>query len=292
MNTYQIMSKLFFNFLLVAFSMLSIALTTTALQASSLRIATYNLWNPIFEEKYSGQNTWNQRLPFILENMISSKSDVICLEEVGKSTYLDLIQNSEINARYTSFYISHAPSKQGQKEGRDGLAFFYNPEKVTLVKLVQSLDGTRPTHRRDFYVDLKLNEQRDIPVQFRVACTHLDSGKDLTIGNRQLSALVEEILQIDNGTELDFVLVCGDFNEGENEPSRPRYEIMQNAGFVTDGSVDTTRPEALNVRHNGHVDWMYFKKISTLNFNLISVIPIGDEKASDHKLTMTDIEIK
>jgi len=66
---------------------------------------------------------------------------------------------------------------------------------------------------------------------------------------------------------------------------------MQKAGFVTDGSVDATRPEALNVRHNGHVDWIYFKKMTTLNFDLISVIPIGDEKASDHKLTMTDVEI-
>lgn len=164
-------------------------------------------------------------------------------------------------------------------------------EKVTFVKLIQSLDGTRPTHRRDFYVDLKLNEQRNTPVHFRVACTHLDSEKDLSIGNRQLSALVDDILQVDN-KEIDFIVVCGDFNEGENEPERPRYEIMQKAGFVTDGSVDATRPEALNVRHNGHVDWIYFKKMTPVNFDLISIIPVGDEKASDHKLTMTDVEIK
>lgn len=201
-----------------------------------------------------------------------------------------MIQNSEINKRYTSLYISHGPSKQGQKEGRDGLAFFYNPEKVTFIKLIQSLDGTRPIHRRDFYVDLKLNEQQKKPVQFRVACTHLDSEKDLTIGNRQLSALVDDILQVDN-KELDFVVVCGDFNEGENESERPRYEIMQKAGFVTDGSVDATRPETLNVRHNGHVDWIYFKKMTALNLDLISVIPVGNEKASDHKLIMTDVKI-
>lgn len=262
----------------------------TGLQANTLRIATYNIWNPIFEEKYSGQNTWSQRLSFIVENIISSESDVICLQEVEKSSYLDLVQNPEINNRYTSFYISHAP-KQEQTEGRDGLAFFYNPKNVTLVKLVQSLDGTRPNHRRDFYVDLKLNEQRNSPVYFRVACTHLDSEKDLTIGNRQLSALVEDILQIDNTKDIDFVVVCGDFNEGESEPIRPRYEIMQKADFITDGAIDTTRPEALNVRHNGHVDWIYFKKISSLNFHLTPLMPIGEENASDHKLTRTAIEI-
>lgn len=268
------------------------AVATVNLQANTLRIATYNLWNPIFEEKYSGQNTWSQRLPFILENIISSKSDVICFEEVGKNAYFDLLQNSEINNHYASFYLSHASSAPGQKEGRDGLAFFYNPEKVTFLSLNQSLDGARPTHRRDFYVDLQLNEKRNPPVQFRIACTHLDSEKDLTIGNRQLSALVDDVLQFDNRKKLDFVIVCGDFNEGENETERPRYKIMQNAGFMTDGSVAATRPEALNVRHNGHVDWIYFKKLTAVNFDLISVTPIGNEKASDHKLTMTDVEIK
>lgn len=288
------MSKLVFRFLFVIFSAISFAFETSNLQASTLRLATYNLWNPIFEEKYSGQNTWNQRLPFILENIISSESDVICLEEVGKNAYLDLIRNPDINSHYTSFYVSHAPSKQGQKEGRDGIAFFYKSKKVALMKFVQSTDGSRPTHRRDFYVDLKLDEQREKPVYFRIACTHLDSEKDLTIGNTQLSALVEDVLKVGNDNEkrLDFVVVCGDFNEGEDEPSRPRHEIMQNAGFFTDGSVEATRPEALDVRHKGHVDWIYFKKISTLNFDLISLTPIGDEKGSDHKLTLTDVKIK
>lgn len=284
------MIKFIVNFL--SLLIFIITLTAADLQASTLRIATYNIWNPVFEEKYSGQNTWNQRLPFILENIISSESDVLCLEEVAENSYLDLIQNEEINRRYLSFYLSHAPSKPGQKEGRDGLAFFYNPEKVTFVKMNPSLDGTRPTHRRDLSIDLKLNETLAGPVHFRVALTHLDSEKDLTIGNRQLSALVEETLQFDHEKELDFIIICGDFNEGENELERPRHDIMQHAGFMTDGSVKTTRPEALNVRHNGHVDWIYFKNMTGLNIDLISLPPIGNEKASDHKLTITDVNIK
>lgn len=282
------MIRFIFNFLII----LTAFAFSAKLQATTVRIATYNLWNPIFEEKYSGYDTWNQRLPFIVQNILSSESDVICLEEVGKNAYLNLIQNSEINSRYASFYFSHAQSKQGQEEGRDGLAFFYKPEKVMLMKLVQSSDGARPSHRRDVYADLKLNEPREIPVQFRVACTHLDSEKDLTIGNAQLAALIEDVLQDNSEYELDFVVVCGDFNEGEDEPFRPRCEIMQNAGFFTDGSVEPTRPEALDVRHKGHVDWIYFKKLSALQFDLTPLAPIGDEKGSDHKLTMTDVEIK
>jgi len=269
--------------------MISFILST--LHATPLRIGTYNIWNPVFEEKYSGQDTWSQKLPFILNNIISSESDVLCLQEVGKNNYLEIIQNPEINNRFMSFYVSHAPSKPGQKEGRDGIAFFYKPEKMTVLRLVQSFEGSRPTHRRDFYVDLTLKQQ-EIPVKFRIACTHLDSEKNLTIGNRQLSALVKDVLEVSNRNEkdLDFVVVCGDFNESENESSRPRYEIMHEAGFFTDGSEEATRPEALNVRHKGHVDWVYFKNLSALNFNLISLPPLGDEKSSDHKLTMTDVE--
>lgn len=287
-NIQGVMKRLIFSFLFIIFS------TTTLisqLQASSLRIATYNLWNPIFEEKYSGKNTWGKRLPFIVDNIISSESDVICLEEVGKEQYNDLIQNSDVSSRYNTFYFSHVPSKPGQKEGRDGLAFLYKPEKITLMNVVQSADGSRPTHRRDFYVDLKLSEQRDTPVQFRVACTHLDADKDITLGNTQLAALVEDVLMIDAQGGIDFVIVCGDFNEGEDDLSRPRYEIMRNAGFFTDGSIEATRPEALEVRHKGHIDWIYFKQLSALNFDLLPLTPIGDEKASDHKLTMTDVEI-
>lgn len=273
------MNKLFFLFTSLLFFL------PPGLQADTFRIATYNIWNPVFEEKYSGKNTWTQRLPFVVKNIISSNSDLICLEEVGKSAYLDLIQNSQINTRYMSFYISHAASQAGQKEGRDGLAFFYKPEKVTVTKLVQSKEGSRPTHRRDFYVDVKLNEK---PVHFRIAGTHLDAGKDLTVGNTQLSKLVEDVQKEDG---VDFVVICGDFNEGEDESSRPRSEILQNAGFITDGSTLSTRPEALNARHKGHVDWIYFKKLSSLDFDLIPLNPIGDEKGSDHKLTMTDIEL-
>lgn len=280
-----------FNLLLNLFFIITFNLFTSDAKAETLRFATYNLWNPIFEEKYSGHETWNQRYPFIINNIIASQSDLICLEEVGKDAYLDLIQNSDISSRFISFYIPHASSKPDQKEGRDGIAFFYRLEKVTLMKLVQSTDGTRPTHRRDFYADLRLNIPQKPPVHFRVACTHLDSGKDLKIGNSQLSALVEDALKVHNDSKLDFVVVCGDFNEGEEESPRPRYEIMQNHDFFTDGSVATTRPEALDVRHKGHVDWIYFKKLSGLNINLHPVPPIGDEKGSDHKLTMTDVEI-
>jgi endonuclease/exonuclease/phosphatase family metal-dependent hydrolase len=277
--------KFVFNILFVIFSSIAFA----NLQASTLRIGTYNLWNPIFEERYAGKDTWDQRLPFILENIVSSESDVLCFEEVGKNAYLDLITNSEINSHYMSFYISHAPSKQEQKEGSDGIAFFYKPEKVTFMELIQSPVGSRPTHRRDFYVDLMLNEAREVPVKFRIACTHLDAEKDLTVGNTQLSALVDDVLKVDDKMELDFVVVCGDFNEGEQETWRPRYDIMHDADFFTDGSVAATRPENLEVRHKGHVDWIYFKKLSALNFDLIPLAPIGDEKGSDHKLTMTDV---
>lgn len=282
------MNKVFVS-LLVSF--VSLFCGIIDLQAATVRLASYNVLNPIFEQRYTGHQTWSQRLPFIVENILTSDSDVICLQEVKKSAYFDIIQNSDINFRYMSFYISHAASQNGNIEGRDGYAFLYKADKVTLKRLVQSTDGARPTNRRDFYVDLQMNVQDESPVMFRIASTHLDSGKDLSIGNRQLSSLIEDVLDLGDESKLDFVVVCGDYNEGQDETSRPRFEIMQSSGFYTDGSEESTRPEALEVRHKGHVDWIYFKKISGLNFDLIPLSPIGDERGSDHKLIMTDVKI-
>ncbi len=188
-----------------------------------------------------------------------------------------------------SFYISHGVSNSDHQEGRDGLAFFYKPNKATLITLVQSLDDLRPTHRRDFYVDLKIKGSE--PIYIRFAGTHLDSGIDLSIGNIQLSALVKDVLNIKTPYNIDLAVVFGDFNEGENENYRPRAEIMQEAGFYSDGSTLTTRPETLDVRHNGHVDWIYFKDFSDSTFKLIPENTIGDEKASDHKLISSKLRI-
>lgn len=256
-------------------------------RGNMLRISTYNIWNPIFEEKYSGDNTWEQRRSAVIQNILFSKSDLICMQEVGEEAYQNIAQDSQIKSQYMSLYLSHAPSQLNQPEGRDGLAFFYKPEKAVILQIKQSEAGSRPTHRRDFYVDIWVNQPGYCA---RIACTHLDSGPDLEIGNLQLSNLVKDV-QADC-EEVDFIALCGDFNEGENESVRPRSEIMRKAGFVNDGSTAPTRPEAIKVRHNGHVDWIYFKKKSGLRFSLIPLPPIGDEKASDHKLTTTDIVIQ
>lgn len=258
-------------------------------RGNMLRISTYNIWNPIFEEKYSGHNSWNQRCPAVIQNILSSKSDLICLQEVGKEAYQSISQDFQIKSQYRSFYVSHAPSQLNQPAGRDGLALFYKPEKAVILQIKESEEGSRPTHRRDFYVDIRI-DQPGSEIYGRVACTHLDSGADLEIGNRQLSNLVNDV-QADS-EQIDFIALCGDFNEGENEVVRPRSEIMLKAGFFSDGSTEATRPEAMQVRHNGHVDWIYFKKKSGLRFSLIPLLPIGDEKASDHKLTSTDILIQ
>lgn len=71
-----------------------------------------------------------------------------------------------------------------------------------------------------------------------------------------------------------------------------RFEIMNKEGFQTDGSTASTRPENLEVRHKGHVDWIYFMNKSQLPIQFVPFVPIGDERASDHKLTMADIDYK
>jgi len=142
----------------------------------------------------------------------------------------------------------------------------------------------RPTHRRDLWIDIQVP---NLAGKIRVATTHLDSSKDLDLGNTQLTNLVADIKQ--NTEAIALIVVCGDFNEGEEEIERPRAQIMAGSGFLTDGSTTSTRPEALDVRHKGHVDWIYFHEVDeSFRVNTHAKEPLGDELASDHKLIYTD----
>jgi endonuclease/exonuclease/phosphatase family metal-dependent hydrolase len=282
------MKTIFFSFYLLLACLTMQGLETG--EGINLRVATYNIWNPIFEEKYSGKNSWEQRLPYIVQTISGSQADLLLLQEVSEKSYQDLIQQKEIQEKYRFFYFPHYPSQVGQQEGRDGLALFFNPQKMKEYHLFRSAEGTRPTHRRDFYMDFEMPINQRF-IHFRVATTHLDSSQDLEIGHHQLKYLIQDVLNPITLQKIDFIIVTGDFNEGEEEPIRSRAKIMQETGFITDGSTLSTRSESVEVRHKGHVDWIYFKKISSLPFILIPLKPIGDAQASDHRLLMTEVLI-
>ena len=254
--------------------------------SSTLRIASYNIWNPIFELRYNGQNTWKERLPHLIENIILVNPDILFMQEVGIESYNDLINDPEISKIYTPLYFSHAPKSLETKIGRDGLALFYKEDKLKLNTIQHSVVGSRPTHRRDVYGDfeMSLNENK---IHFRVAGTHLE-GESLDIGKMQILKLVEDVLNTASLDRLDFVVVTGDFNEGDGGANRPRAEIMEAHGFINDGSISNTRNNLPTVVHKGHVDWIYAKIISTLPVKLKAVEPVGTENSSDHKLIATD----
>lgn len=277
-----------FNLLSLTFVVATMLFSFDSQAETSVRIGTYNVLNPVFENKYTNKDSWDDRLPFIVANIMDSNCDIICLQEIGLRGYNDLAQNEAIRARYKTLFHPHLPSKPDQAEGRDGLAFFYNPENVELLKFHTSKIHTRPTHRNDFFADMKIRGPK--PFFIRVGGTHLDGEKELIKGNQQLAGLVKDMLE-PSLSIVDMAIVCGDFNEGQDQNDRPRYEIMHQAGFIDDGNEASTRPESLNTRHKGHIDWIYFKQLSEVEFELLPNQPIGDEKASDHKLLFTDLKV-
>jgi len=275
--------------LLMAFLLGSSLLKAGPQLNQSIRIATYNLWNPVYEKKYAGSDTWDRRLPHIVKNILSAEADVISFQEVNSDCFKQIKSNADIHSRYIPFYFPHA-KKEGEKpESKDGLALLLKIGKLSLANLYTSKENSRPSHRKDFYVDL-VTQESDDRVKIRVASTHIDASHQLEIGNEQLSRLAHDVLSSAKKDHVDFSVVCGDFNEGEAEAERPRARVMEENGFISDGSTDSTRSEALKVRHKGHVDWIYFKNISKRKFELIPHTPIGDEKASDHKLLMTTLK--
>ncbi len=251
---------------------------------SRIRIASYNIWNPTFEARHTGSDTWTNRLPNIVDVIRSADPDIICLQEVSLDSYSDLVSILGIEDRYLSFYHSHAKSKSDYPEGRDGLAIFVKPNLVDNVQLHTSEKALRPTYRRDLWIDVQIP---GVEEKIRVATTHLDSSNNLGLGNVQLANFLADVQQ--NIEAISFIVVCGDFNEGEEVIERPRARMMTESSFLTDGSTASTRPEALDVRHKGHVDWIYFRKIfESLEIDVHAGKPLGDEQASDHKLIYTD----
>lgn len=259
----------------------------TSIDAATFRVATYNILNPVFEEKYSGISTWETRFPNIINNIVEADSDILCLEEIGMTNFQQIASHPEIAKRYISFFLPHHyPSKIG----KDGLAFFYKPSRALFQQIVQSNVDTRPSSRRDFYVDIQALLPDTQSTTMRIGAIHLDSHA-IDIGNKQLALLVNDALT-PSSDSIDLVVICGDFNEGHKEASRPRYDFMCQEGFATDGSLIPTRPEdILDTHHMGHVDWIFFKNLSQKDYQFLAVDPIGDSSASDHKLTITDIEI-
>jgi len=252
---------------------------------NQIRVASYNIWNPAFELKYGDADTWESRLPNIVDTIRDADPDILCLQEVSLDCYSDLVAILSREDRYLSFYYPHRKkSHSNSPEGRDGLAMLIKPFLFDGVQVHTSQGSKRPTHRRDLWLDIQIPGVKE---NIRVATTHLDCT-NLEEGHTQLAKLIEDINKKNDSISL--FIVCGDFNEGEEEDERPRALIMENSGFITDGSTAPTRPEGIrDTHHQGHVDWIYFRKMNdSLKVQVFEGDSLGDVRASDHMLTYTD----
>jgi len=129
---------LFLKMLIFGCLLLSNQLFCGDSEFARLRIASYNIWNPIFESKYTGSDTWTNRLPRIVDVIRSANPDIICLQEVNFDSYSELVSILGPENSYLSYYHPHGKSQPDYPEGRDGLAIFLKPELVENIQLQTS----------------------------------------------------------------------------------------------------------------------------------------------------------
>lgn len=262
-----------------------LAYDSSDLDSVKIRVASYNVLNPIFESKHGGGNTWNTRLPNLVLTIQASNADIICLQEVGFDNFLDLSRELGQSSGYASYYFAHESKTANVFPGRDGVALFIKPHLLDGLRLFRSEKAARPHHRVDAWADVKIPGKEE---RIRVATTHLEGdAEEYEFGNIQLKQLIKDVQ--DKSDDVALVVITGDFNEGESDKERPRMDILTSQGFTTDGNLEETRTTGGRSRHNGHIDWIYFKKLSeNLTYHTTDSPPIGDDSASDHKLIYTD----
>ncbi|SCA62975.1 hypothetical protein SCG7086_AG_00250 [Chlamydiales bacterium SCGC AG-110-P3] len=255
-------------------------------ESNPIRVGSYNVWNPAFEMNYGDTNTWQSRLPHIVATVREADPDILCLQEMSLDCYSDLVSILGREDRYLSFYCPHKKKMHSDHPpGRDGLAVLIKPFLFDGVQVHTSHSSERPTRRRDLWLDVQIPGSGK---SIRIATTHLDAtGAEK--GHTQLANLVEDINK--ESDDIIFFIVCGDFNEGDKEDMRPRALIMEQSGFISDGSLVPTRPEGIrDTLHKGHIDWIYFREVTdeALKIKFVKGSALGDARASDHKLIYTD----
>lgn len=287
-----------------------------------IRFATYNILNDHHAIKYKTppgfvevqgkkgieiRGNWNDRKNLILQEILYSHCDVICLQEVSweaSSFFQDNFKNTQYKiAGYSQHaaYDCKAPSSHGNM-------IIYNHLKLTLIKnrIYFSLKNKFQNDGDGRKVSLARGEITSIfsyvplNVTFSVSNTHLkgydrfnarpeQEDEESLPGFEQLVEIVNEIEAPDNVA--DFFVLAGDLNEGfeklESKFSRIRY--LEEKKYITDGNKDPSEPLT-----NTKIDHIYFKKMN-IEIQKFTLVPIkvsnNSQAGSDHCLIATKLEI-
>lgn len=248
-----------------------------------LKVCTYNILDQGALNRYLVSNhlninglPWNQRKPNIFENMDNASADIYLLQEVSHYAF------PQIQASFshlTGYYAQHP-------NGSHGVAIFFNPNRFTQLHssfFSSPLKDIQVGNRKSGFIDLLDNQTKKV---IRVATGHFTGGPNRSIGNTELTSLLDAMDKSPSSQPIDAMILGGDFNES---PSRraDRLQLVRDQGYVDDGNTSET--EIGTGRKLDHIFWKNLSG-SSHQSNRLQVVPKGG--ASDHAPLVNRIQFQ
>ncbi|KAJ3916732.1 2'-5' RNA ligase superfamily-domain-containing protein [Lentinula edodes] len=236
---------------------------------STLSIATYNI---LHDDRFPIPN----RLPYIIQAILSSNADIICLQEVTDESLPVILSSTSIHSRFK--YSSRHPDVILENE-RNILILSRYP--FSWYKL--DIGGK---HKPAFIATF-INPFGWKNSKFVLAATHLSRASPYM---EQKTAEMEALIKHLHGTHLDADwVIAGDINWPENFGATPAEELFEDCGLVIphgpsfDPSTNPLAAATMQTSpHSQRYDRVYVKRIGGWALQNTQLFGNGDSPPSDH----------
>jgi len=191
---------------------------------------------------------WEHRRQLLLQEILSHKADIVCLEEVD---CFEELSSGLHPAGYSGIWVPKPDSPCLQFEnnmGPDGNAIFFSKEKFSLIKsyhhVLRMEDGayTKSTVLICELEHLKTGKE----ITFMV--THLkakETPEFVEVRKNQSSHIIKLVNEMKNKKKTANIILAGDFNASLEEPA---YQIVKQAGL-------TSAYESVSGAEPGYTTW-------------------------------------
>ncbi|KAF7684460.1 putative glucose-repressible alcohol dehydrogenase transcriptional effector like protein [Astathelohania contejeani] len=215
----------------------------------TISVATYNILcshyatNQAFGYVPSWVLQWNNRREAIVQEIVLLSSDILCLQEVETSSYIEYFREElEIQCGYDSLFYPKTRAKSMSSSDRmqvDGCATFWNKKRFTLVEQ-KCLEFSRTVlldkrfNTNEDVINRNLNrdnialvvvlERVGLPGQIIIVNAHIHwdpEYKDVKLF--QTILILEELKKLRDKYPFAGIVLVGDFN---TLPSSPVYDLV------------------------------------------------------------------
>lgn len=212
----------------------------------SITIGTLNILHPPYAERHkqkeglnqNGKHNWHTRKDRIANLIKQSDLDVLCLQEIGSRSNLDL--QEKLRNAYEVVHVS--------RERGDGLAIYFKKGKFEKIKFTDLGDGI-------CFIDLN---DRTMGKVVRVANCHLQGGSQQNVGKQQIETLLAKV-NTPSSTPIAVRIIAGDFNSDETQlhQADSKFAALHKAGFQHNGDLSETELPKGGHAKGRHIDWIW-----------------------------------